>query len=103
MDRARHNKEPVEPVSIEAWVLTEFKYADLLGKPIPKTSPGGETGVLAEDFLNAYPKDSPHRQDTQDLLEWFRDADPAHPHYQVIKDDISRHLKALFGPPPEAE
>ena len=104
MHSSQHDKEPRQPISIEEWVLTDFGYAHVLGKPIPEISPSGKTGVLAEDFLDAYPAYSPHRQDTEDLLEWYREADPADPDYSAIRDDISRYLEVQFGPPsPEAQ
>jgi hypothetical protein len=94
-----HNQEPKEPASTEARILTDLGYAHVLGNPVPASSPGAEPDVLAENFLDAYPDDSPHRQETEDLLTGYLAMDPSDPDYPATRRHILRYVETWFGPP----
>jgi hypothetical protein len=95
--RAAPDQDPLAAITLEAWALTEFGYGHTIGTEIPNVS-----GVLAENFLNAYPEGSPHRQETEDTLQGYHDMDPLDPDYEATRRFIALVLARRFGPlPPE--
>jgi hypothetical protein len=91
-DPSTDTMEVIRAQSIEAWTLVELGYSHTLDVPLPGSD------ILGKDFLSAY-GDSPHREATEDLLEGFKDMDPAEPDYEPTKTYILRYLEAQFGPP----
>lgn len=91
--------EAETPISIGEWALTDLGYGEIIGQPIPSPDANAPK-VLAEDFLDLYPAGSQHRQDTEDLLEGYREMDPTDPDYEGTRRLILRYFKTWFGPPP---
>lgn len=79
--------------SLEEQVLIKLGYGHSLDKPVTGGAP-----ATGRNFLDAY-GDSPHRQDTADLLSGFLDMAETDPDYEQTKNYISRFLKPQFGPP----
>ena len=89
---------PEQPQSLEARVLRDLGYADVLGKPIPPLNERGGSDVLADNFLDAYPEGSSHRQETEEMLLAFSDMDPSDGDYAFMREHIRRYFEAWFGP-----
>lgn len=110
MTKPQHENETGERLSNEAVALARLGYAHVLGKPIPKDTLvrlGAkhvlDRTVLSENFLEAYPENSPHLQQTADVLEEFRDIDPTHPDYPGVSEFILTYFETIFGPLPNSE
>jgi hypothetical protein len=95
----RTGEEAPQP-SDEEWVLRELGYDSAIGSIIPKSLSGMKEGVLAENFLDAYPDGSTHREGTRIEIDLLRHADPGSEEYARIRRHTSRYIKAIFGPPP---
>jgi hypothetical protein len=93
MERPGDKEAKIEEVRIEEWVLTNLGYGYRLDTPISEKST-----IQGRNFLDAYGQ-SPHRQDTEDLLLEFKDMEPTDPDYEATKNYIMRFLQAQFGPP----
>lgn len=76
---------------IEEWTLRTLGYEGFLDQEF------GGYGVVGRNFLDAYGA-SPHRQNTEDLLEGFRDMDETDPDYEGMKEYILRFLRTQIGP-----
>lgn len=88
--------EPPQP-RIEHLVLVKLGLEQLLDQPVYGGSPA--TGA---NFLDAYPDDSPHRTETEDILLAFDEMDAADPDYQQTRELILARLLPAFRPPQEA-
>ena len=93
MEQGARSREQMGEPRIEEWALTSLGYGHCLDASV-----GGNLPVQGRNFLDAY-GDSPHRQNTEDLLLEFKDMDPTDPDYEPTKQYILRFLKAQFGPP----
>lgn len=93
MELPHNNQEHIDGMRIEEWTLSHLGYGHCLDAAVSE-----ESEVKGRNFLDAYGQ-SPHRQDTEDLLLEFRDMDPSDPDYEATKVYILRFLKAQFGPP----
>jgi len=79
--------------TVEAQVLTALGYAHCLDAPV------GEAGVVVgRNFLDVY-GDSPHREQTEDLLHGFAAMAPTDPDYEATKAYLTRFIEPYFGAP----
>lgn len=53
-------------------------------------------GVFGYNFLAAYGADSPHRQETEELLEAFVELLPDDPDYADTREYVGAHFQAYF-------
>lgn len=106
MTSPEHASTPEE--RIEAQALTMLGYSHCLntvvtdeaGQPVINTQ--GEV-VTGQNFLDAY-GDSPHRENTENLLYGFIGMHPSHPAYEKVKAIILLAFDAKFGrPQPSSE
>jgi len=81
-----------DSLRIEEWTLLGLGYGHCLDTPV------AEGDVRGRNFLDAY-GDSPHRGETEDLLEGFKDMDPTDPDYVSTRTYVMGFLEAKFGPP----
>jgi hypothetical protein len=87
-------REPVSTPTIEEWTLERLGYAHCLDQELFI----GGNPVVARNFLACY-GNSPHRQNTEDLLEGFRMMDPSDADYEATKQYIGGYLKTILGEP----
>jgi hypothetical protein len=78
--------------SIEEQVLLKIGYGQHLDTPLNIGSP-----ATGRNFLDAY-GDSPHRQETEDLLIGFLDLPETDPDYEPTKAYIITYIEAALRP-----
>lgn len=80
---------------LEARALTRLGYGHCLDTDV--VLPGGAT-VQGRNFLDGY-GNSPHRQDTEKILQAFELIERDDPNYETLRTYILHFLRPQFGEP----